>query len=115
MPGMGADPPSPSTDPTLPGTLGGAPAQASSARTPYQLGNVLGRGGMGEVLAAHDGRLGREVALKRMRTKAPTQDELQRFLREAKIQARLDHPSIVPVYELGTDAEGFPFFTMKRL
>ena len=50
-----------------------------------------------------------------MRTTAATSEEVKRFLREAKTQARLDHPSIVPVYELGADADGVPYFTMKRL
>ncbi len=50
-----------------------------------------------------------------MRTADPTTDEVERFLREATIQARLDHPAIVPVHELGHDAEGRPYFTMKRL
>ena len=81
----------------------------------YQLDAMLGKGGMGEVWGAKDDRLGREVAIKRMRTTSPTKAELARFLREAKIQARLDHPAIVPVYELGTDDEGFPYFTMKKL
>ena len=80
----------------------------------YQLGDVIGRGGMGEVVAAQDQRIGREVAIKRIRGKASS-DLVDRFLREARIQARLDHPAIVPVYELGTDAEGAPYFTMKRL
>ncbi|MBV8756389.1 MAG: serine/threonine protein kinase [Deltaproteobacteria bacterium] len=79
----------------------------------YQIGQLLGRGGMGEVVVAHDAEIGRDVALKRMRGNAP--DLTERFLREAKIQARLDHPAIVPVYELGRDREGQPFFTMKRL
>src|SRR5882672_689717 len=81
----------------------------------YQLGELIGRGGMGEVVAAHDQRIGREVAVKRIRSKQPDPDLVARFLREARIQARLDHPAIVPVYELGTDAEGRPYFTMKRL
>jgi serine/threonine-protein kinase len=50
-----------------------------------------------------------------MRHGAPSADAIARFLREAKIQARLDHPAIVPVHELGHDAEGRPYFTMKRL
>jgi serine/threonine-protein kinase len=80
----------------------------------YALGEVIGRGGMGEVVAAHDLRIGRDVALKRMHDNmSPT--AVSRFLREARIQARLDHPAIVPVHELGTDALGRPFFTMKRL
>jgi serine/threonine-protein kinase len=81
----------------------------------YQLGSVIGRGGMGEVVVAHDQRIGREVAVKRIRAKTPTHDAVTRFLREARIQARLDHPAIVPVYELGTDGDGRPYFTMKRL
>jgi serine/threonine-protein kinase len=81
----------------------------------YVFGEVIGRGGMGEVLLAHDRRIGRDVAVKRLRSGAPTQDEIARFLREARIQARLDHPAIVPVYELGRDASGRPYFAMKRL
>src|SRR3954468_18054161 len=81
----------------------------------YQLGGLIGKGGMGEVIAAQDQRIGREVAFKRMRAVHASGDALARFLREARIQARLDHPAIVPVYELGKDAEGRPYFTMKRL
>ncbi|HEY0192697.1 MAG TPA: serine/threonine-protein kinase [Kofleriaceae bacterium] len=79
----------------------------------YELRELLGRGGMGEVLLAHDEWIGREVAIKRMRHDDP--DAERRFVREAKIQARLQHPAIVPVHELGRDAEGRPYFTMKRL
>ena len=50
---------------------------------------------------AHDRRIGRDVAIKRMRTAAPTDSATSRFLREARIQGRLDHPAIVPVHELG--------------
>jgi len=81
----------------------------------YELGELLGRGGMGEVLLAHDVRIGREVAIKRMRNAEPEPEAEARFLREAKIQARLQHPAIVPVHELGRDADGRPYFTMKRL
>jgi len=81
----------------------------------YDIGQVLGRGGMGEVLLAEDRRIGRSVALKRMRSAAPTEEARARFLREAKIQARLDHPAIVPVHELGYDADMRPYFTMKAL
>ena len=71
--------------------------------------------GLGEVVVAYDQRVGREVAYKRMRDLNAGNDALARFLREARIQARLDHPAIVPVYEMGKDSEGRPFFTMKRL
>jgi serine/threonine-protein kinase len=81
----------------------------------YQLGEVIGRGGMGEVVVARDEHIAREVALKRLRGAQPSPDAVARFLREARIQARLDHPAIVPVHQLGTDERGQPFFTMKRL
>jgi len=81
----------------------------------YLLGVSIGRGGMGEVLAAQDTRIGREVAVKRMTSETPDDEQIARFLREARIQARLEHPSIVPVHELGIDPEGRPYFTMKRL
>jgi serine/threonine protein kinase len=81
----------------------------------YDFGPVIGQGGMGEVVSAHDRRIGRDVAIKRMRATAPTVAQTNRFLREARVQARLDHPAIVPVHELGIDAAGRPFFTMKRL
>jgi len=70
---------------------------------------------MGEVVAAYDETVEREVAVKRMRFADPTDEMSRRFLREAKIQARLDHPAIVPVHALGTDAAQNPYFTMKRL
>ena len=81
----------------------------------YALGEVIGKGGMGEVVCAHDRRIGRDVALKRLNATAPSEVDIKRFFREARIQARLDHPAIVPVHELGHDANGRPYFTMKRL
>jgi eukaryotic-like serine/threonine-protein kinase len=93
----------------------GASAFAALPAPGYQIGELIGRGGMGEVVAAQDQRIGREVAVKRIRAKAPSADAVTRFLREARIQARLDHPAIVPVYEMGTDEAGLPYFTMKRL
>jgi len=59
-------------------------------------------------------RLG-DVAIKRLRMTEPSPDALTRFLREARIQGRLEHPAIVPIHDLGVDADGRPFFTMKRL
>jgi eukaryotic-like serine/threonine-protein kinase len=81
----------------------------------YAFGELLGRGGMGEVMVAHDRQIGRDVAVKRLRAGAPAEDEIARFLREARIQARLDHPAIVPVYELSKDEVGRPYFSMKRV
>jgi serine/threonine-protein kinase len=92
---------------------GEVPASRLSAR--YRLGPVLGHGGMGEVLTATDQQIGREVAIKRIRTGYQSGDGEQRFLREARIQGRLEHPAIVPVHELSTDADGQPYFVMKKL
>src|SRR5688500_5550674 len=105
------------TDPTLPSDTEPRVPDRPSQRgaTSYQLGALIGRGGMGEVVLAHDPAIGRDVALKRLRTEAPSRELVDRFLREAKIQARLDHPAIVPVHELGYDADGRPYFVMKRL
>jgi eukaryotic-like serine/threonine-protein kinase len=81
----------------------------------YRVIERIGRGGMGEVLAARDLVLGREIAIKRLRAKSPSPSQVTRFLREARIQATLDHPAIPPVHELATDADGQPYFVMKRL
>jgi eukaryotic-like serine/threonine-protein kinase len=81
----------------------------------YQLGGVIGRGGMGEVMVATDRQIGREVAIKRIRDGLQTDDRHRRFLREAQIQGGLEHPAIVPVHELSTDDAGRPYFVMKKL
>jgi serine/threonine-protein kinase len=98
-------------------TLSTQPAERVTYRDipNYDLRDVIGRGGMGEVVLATDRRIDRDVALKRLRVEHPTPELVERFLREAKIQARLDHPSIAPVHELGFDSEALPFFTMKHI
>jgi len=81
----------------------------------YRVINRLGKGGMGEVMQVRDEVIGREVALKRIRKIEPSDRVMQRFLREASIQGRLEHPAIVPLYDIGRDPAGLPFFTMKKL
>jgi serine/threonine-protein kinase len=81
----------------------------------YRVVNRLGKGGMGEVMQVRDEIVGREVALKRIRKIEPSDRVVQRFLREASIQGRLEHPAIVPLYDIGRDPAGLPFFTMKKL
>jgi serine/threonine-protein kinase len=102
--------------PTPPGPAG-APGEGLTSvnATRYTLGALIGRGGMGEVHAARDRDIGREVAVKRLRAAAPSQAALARFVREARIQARLEHPAIVPVHDLGIGVDGRAFFVMKRL
>ncbi|HSD88227.1 MAG TPA: serine/threonine-protein kinase [Kofleriaceae bacterium] len=85
-----------------------------SMLTRYRIGDVLGQGGMGEVLSARDEQIGRPVAIKRLRVESPSPEVLARFLREARIQGRLEHPAVVPVHELWNEG-GQPFFVMKQL
>lgn len=85
-----------------------------SASEHYQVRRELARGGMGAILEATDQTLDREVAMKVM-LEAGEQDPIarQRFLREALVLARLEHPNIVPIHEMGRDAQGRRFYTMK--
>src|SRR5262249_40568370 len=72
------------------------------------------KGGLGEVFVALDAELNREVALKEIQAHfAEKQESRARFLREAEITGRLEHPGIVPVYGLGADSEGRPFYAMR--
>ncbi|MFR9725727.1 Stk1 family PASTA domain-containing Ser/Thr kinase [Streptomyces sp. MS19] len=83
----------------------------------YELGQVLGRGGMAEVYLAHDTRLGRTVAVKTLRVDLARDPTFQaRFRREAQSAASLNHPAIVAVYDTGEDyVEGIsiPYIVME--
>lgn len=79
----------------------------------YEVLGVLGRGGMGVVYSAHQKSLNRRVALKMVRSpQHASETDLARFQQEAAAAARLDHPNIVPVYEIG-ESNGMCFYTMK--
>ncbi|HEV7502877.1 MAG TPA: protein kinase [Vicinamibacteria bacterium] len=75
---------------------------------------VVGEGAMGVLYRARDEALERDVALKVMRAQAADAADRERFLREARAVARLQHPNIVTLYELG-DHEGSPFIAMELL
>ncbi len=82
----------------------------------YQIGGELGRGGMGQVLLARDPHLCRNVALKTLlRGKKISPRRVARFITEAQLTAQLDHPNIMPVYEIGVLEDGGVFFTMKAI
>ncbi|CAN5338979.1 hypothetical protein BH11PLA2_BH11PLA2_37170 [soil metagenome] len=82
----------------------------------YEIGEIIGRGGMGEVYRALDRRLGRELAIKCLRSHfACDALVMQRFLSEARITASLQHPGIPPVHEVGTLPDGRPFMAMKLI
>jgi len=79
---------------------------------PYRVIRRLGAGGMGEVVLAHDGRLDRLVAIKRLHDGAATPDRRERFRREARIAARLDHPAIVRIHDVLHEA-GHDYLIME--
>jgi serine/threonine-protein kinase len=82
----------------------------------YEVRCELGKGGMGAVHLCHDQVIGRDIALKSMLPEARRSSGVAaRFLREARVQGQLEHPAIVPVYDVGVDEQGAAFFTMKRL
>jgi eukaryotic-like serine/threonine-protein kinase len=96
------------------------PAWVNSAELPaegpvrYQLFGEIARGGMGAVIRGRDADLGRELAVKVLLDRHRNQPEMvKRFIEEAQIGGQLQHPGIVPVYELGTFADRRPFFAMK--
>ncbi|HEY9356905.1 MAG TPA: serine/threonine-protein kinase [Arthrobacter sp.] len=83
----------------------------------YRLGEVVGRGGMSSVYSARDENLGRDVALKLFAPQAPDAGELERQEAEIKMLATLNHPSLVTLFDAGTDNripdEPRPFLTME--
>jgi serine/threonine-protein kinase len=103
------DAPSPVVGPGEEALLAGGPVR-------YQVLGEIARGGMGVVLKARDPDLGRDVAIKVLHP-GHTGDQalVRRFVEEAQIGGQLQHPGILPVYELGLDAELRPYFTMRLL
>ncbi|ATB31745.1 serine/threonine-protein kinase [Melittangium boletus] len=85
----------------------------------YTVLHALGRGAMGEVVSAYDSRLDRRVALKLLRSEADTghsmEDLATRMVREAQAMARLSHPNVVAVYDVGTLEDGDIFIAMEMV
>ena len=81
--------------------------------TKYEIIERLGQGGMGTVYRAHDRELRRDVALKVVRLPEASPDVAARMLREAHTLARLEHPGIVPIHDVGTLPDGRTFYAMK--
>ena len=116
---MTEDSPSPTmvdtVAPTAPGQRAADAGAPDSPDPRYELKTQLARGGMGEIWLARDRRVDRDIAIKLMRRDASRDPQaVGRFLREARVQGRLEHPSVVPVHDLG-GGETAPFFAMKRL
>ncbi len=82
----------------------------------YVVRGRLGAGAMGEVHLCYDERTGRNVAVKMVRAEHTGDGSIgARFLHEARVQGRLEHPAIVPVHDIETAEDGAAFFTMKRV
>ncbi|PHS03682.1 MAG: hypothetical protein COA78_17465 [Blastopirellula sp.] len=96
---------------------GNADQQSRFSDSRYKLVRKLGQGGLGTVWLAHDENMQRYVALKEVTNANQASDAtLERFRREAEITGRLEHPGIVPVYQLGHDKEsGSSFYSMRFL
>ena len=97
--------------------------ERSAAASRYRLAGEIARGGMGAILEVYDEDLRRRLAMKViLERRAPSDGDgssrvdpttLARFLEEAQVTGQLDHPGIVPVHELGLDASGRVYFTMR--
>jgi tetratricopeptide (TPR) repeat protein/tRNA A-37 threonylcarbamoyl transferase component Bud32 len=91
-------------------------ATPESDASRYALGSEIARGGMGIVYAARDLALGRDVAVKVLRDEcADHASAVRRFIEEAKIAGRLQHPGVAPIHDLGTLPDGRPFLAMKLI
>jgi eukaryotic-like serine/threonine-protein kinase len=96
------------------GTTGPAPAGDPTQIGRYRVIRLLGRGGFGGVYLAHDDDLDRPVAIKVPNPERITKDEdIEAYLREARILAKLDHPHIVPVFDVGRTEDGLCFVVSK--
>lgn len=80
----------------------------------YEVGELLGRGGSGRIDSALDRETGRIIARKTLHQGATaTVEAMAKFVREARIAAQLEHPGIVPLYDLGVLPDGQPYYTMR--
>jgi serine/threonine protein kinase len=94
--------------------LGLGPVRDQLEGKKYKVITTMNRGGMGVILQARDLRIRRTVAMKVMKTSAQfSRESVLRFIDEAQLTGQLEHPNIVPVYELGIDDQGETFYTMK--
>jgi serine/threonine protein kinase len=94
--------------------LGLEPVRQMLVGKKYRVITTIGRGGMGTVMQARDMRIRRTVAMKVMKTGSQfSRESVLRFIDEAQLTGQLEHPNIVPVYELGVDEHGETFYAMK--
>lgn len=95
---------------------GGDPQTAEDEQAEYELLQILGEGGMGVVYSARQTSIDRSVALKMLKpTAAHNEAQQHKFLTEAVVTGDLDHPNIVPIYDVGRNASGALFYSMKHV
>lgn len=110
-------------DPATAPTLAAVPSHTATVAVPpasaveserYALGATLGEGGMGRVAVALDRETGRVLALKTLRQElAANLGAVRRFVTEARVTAQLEHPAVIPVYDLGILPDGSLYYTMR--
>ena len=88
-------------------------AQPDFSGTKYRVIRALGHGGMGSVYLAEDTDLNREIAIKVLNAATEDEELARRMVREAQIIARLEHPGIVPVHDVGALIDGRVYYAMK--
>lgn len=93
----------------------GAQRDERGIRSGLEMERTIGEGGMGIVRLATQRSLGRKVAVKTLRASVRSEQATLRLLREAWVTGTLEHPNIVPVYDLGLDEEGSPIIVLKRI
>ena len=82
----------------------------------YELLNIIGEGGMGVVYAARQSAIARTVAVKMLKKgDSESTEQREKFISEAVVTGELDHPNIVPIYDLGSNDSGALFYSMKRV
>jgi Protein kinase domain len=92
------------------------PLEPAAQGSRFQVVRPHLRGGLGQIFIARDLELDREVALKEIHDfHADRADSRARFIREAEITGRLEHPGIVPVYGMGRNSDGRPFYAMRLI
>ena len=95
-------------------TLDGLLGRRTDSLGIFEWDKEIAHGGMGRILLCHDKTIGRPIAMKVMLPRiAESEKHRLRFLEEAQITGQLEHPNIVPIHEMGKDAEGNIYFTMK--
>ena len=101
----------PSSGPVLIETIGETLGEPEQPKSRYTWVSEVGKGGLGKVWLARDNDLAREVALKEVKPGSASTEAVRRLIKEAQITGQLQHPNIVPVYEVNRG--GRPFYTMK--